>query len=261
MPLRAPNRACCFLLLGLLTASAACKVTEADVDTWKGTRKGPGKMVAVVQADKYSQDLRTYAALALITMDRQDVDGVTEMQHAFQKVDAETRTQLVEGLANRLIEMIKAPPATPNADGSPSASQVRAKDAAFLLVDSAKPETREKLTQAVVGWYAADFNGRSLSGNYSAEQVVRGLGSSAAAKLVDTLNAQLPQAALIKLAELIGQLGDAATRHKAAVRLVQIERDMEGSGFFDWLKDEIARQTKQAEQTPDAARIDRKSVV
>jgi len=254
MPLRL-NRACCLLLLGLLTASAGCKVTETDIDTWRGTRKGPGKMVAVVQADKYSLDLRTYAALALITMERQDVDGVVEMQHAMQKVEPETRTQLVEGLANRLIELIQKPADPPTADGSPSPSQVRAKDAAFLLADSAAPATREKLTQAVVSWYAADFNGRSLAGNFSAEQVVRGLGSSAAAKLVDTLNAQLPQAALIKLSELIGQLGDPPTRHKAAVRLVQIEQEMESQSFIDWLSAEVTRQMKQAGQTPDPARV------
>jgi hypothetical protein len=107
-----------------------------------------------------------------------------------------------------------------------------------------------------VKWYTDDFNGRSLSGNFSAEQVVRGLGSSAARSLVDALSAKLPQQALIKLAELIGQLGDAPSRSRAGQRLVQIEREMEGGPFLDWLKDQIKEQMKTAgTANPDPARV------
>jgi len=250
------TRACWTLLLCLLSLPlAACKVTQADIDAWKGTRKGPGKMVAVMMANKFDLPLRTYAALELVEMERQDVDGVTEMQRAIQKIEPETRAKIIDGLADGLIALMKKPPATPSPDGTAPAHQVRAKDAAFLLVSSAPPATREKLTKAVVEWYTADFNGRSLSGNFSAEQVVRGLGASAARSLVDALNAKLPQAALIKLAELIGQLGDAASRQRAGQRLVQIEREMEGAAFLDWLKQQIADQMKQAGGTADAGRI------
>jgi hypothetical protein len=240
-------------LLGV--AAGGCKVTNTDIDTWKGTRKGPGKMVAVMLANKFDLQLRTYAALELVEMERQDVDGVTEMQRAIQKLDPQTRVKVVEGLADGLIELMKKPPATPSSDGTPPTYQVRAKDAAFLLVMSASPEVREKLTQSVVGWYTADFNGRSLSGNFSAEQVVRGLGASAARSLVDALGARLPQQALIKLAELIGQLGDAAARQRAGQRLVQIEHEMEGAPFLEWLKGQLVDQLKAAGQTPNPARV------
>ena len=231
-------------------------MTSTDIDQWKGTRKGPGKMVAVMLANKFDLPLRTYAALELVEMERQDVDGVTEMQRAIQKLDPDTRVKVVEGLADGLIALMKKAPEKPNPDGAPPAYQVRAKDAAFLLVTSASPEVREKLTQAVVGWYTADFNGRSLSGNFSAEQVVRGLGAAAARSLVDALSAQLPQQALIKLAELIGQIGDAPTRQRAGQRLVQIEREMEGPQFLEWLKGQIRDQMKVAGgPAPDAARI------
>ncbi|MET0389572.1 MAG: hypothetical protein ABW321_26600, partial [Polyangiales bacterium] len=241
--------------MSLGVSVSACKVTQSDVDAWKGTRKGPGKMVAVMLANKFDMPLRTYAALELVEMERQDIDGVTEMQRAIQKLDPETRATVVAGLADGLIALMKKPPEKPSTDGTPPAHQVRAKDAAFLLVSSARPEVSEKLTQAVVGWYTADFNGRSLAGNFSAEQVVRGLGASAARSLVDALNAQLPQAALIKLAELIGQIGDAVTRQRAGLRLVQIERDMEGPAFLNWLKAQITEQMKQAGAAPDPARV------
>jgi hypothetical protein len=244
------------LAIGL--SSSACKVTNSDIDAWKGTRKGPGKMVAVMLANKFDLQLRTYAALELVEMERQDVDGVTELQHAIQKLDPEVRVKVVEGLADGLIVMMKKPPEKDKAssDGGPPAYQVRAKDAAFLLVPSASPGVREKLTQAVVSWYTEDFNGRSLSGNFSAEQVVRGLGASAARSLVDALDAKLPQQALIKLSELIGQLGDPASRQRAGQRLVQIEREMEGPAFLEWLKGKIHDQiATQPGVAPDAARI------
>lgn len=246
----------------------ACKVTEKDVDTWKNTRKGPGKMVAVMLADKFDMPLRIYAALELVEMERQDVDGVTEMQHAIQKLEPETRAQITEGLADGLIALMKKPADAhaqndkdkkegeqPAADGTPPPHQVRAKDAAFVLVSSAPPAVKERLTQALVQWYTADFNGRSLTGNFSAEQVVRGLGSAAARSLVDALDAKLPQAALIKLSELTGQLGDAEAKKKAGARLVAIEREMEGAGFLTWLKQQITAQMKAVNQKPDEARI------
>jgi hypothetical protein len=250
------------VLVGFASAGAsACKVTEHDIDTWKGTRKGPGKMVAVVLADKFAPELRSYAALELVEMERQDVDGVTEMHRAIQKLDADSRSKIVHEVAEGLITLMNKPAAS-GSSGAPGGDantavvphQVRAKDAAFLLAGDAPPEVREKLIGAVVGWYTADFNDRSLAGNFSAEQVVRGLGAAAASRLIDALNAQLPQAALIKLAELIGQLGDAATRQRAGQRLVQIEREMEGAAFLNWLKAQITAQLKQIGGTLDAAR-------
>lgn len=262
-------RTCRLLILACIAFGlfcGACKVTEKDVDAWKGTRKGPGKMVAVLLADKFDMPLRIYAALELVEMERQDVDGVTEMQQAIQKLDAETRAQITEGLADGLIALMKKPAAaaaqqddaTEGVDSSaPPPHQVRAKDAAFVLVSSAPPEVKERLTQALVQWYTADFNGRSLTGNFSAEQVVRGLGSSAARSLVDSLDAKLPQAALIKLSELIGQLGDPEAKKKAGARLVAIEREMEGAGFLTWLKEQISTQLKAANQPLDSARIEK----
>jgi hypothetical protein len=245
------------LILGawLLCTSSGCKVTNDDIDSWKGTRKGPGKMAAVLLAKKFDVDLRTYAALGLVEMERQDVDGVAEVQRAIQKVEPETRDQITAGLADGLIALMKKAPATPSPDGAPPAYQIRAKDAAFLLVSTANPQVREKLTQAVVGWYTEDFNGRSLSGNFSAEQVVRGLGAPAAKSLVDALSAKLPQQAQVKLAELIGQLGDVPSKQRAGQKLVQIEREMEGPAFLEWLKSQITDQMKAAGTQADAKRV------
>lgn len=252
-------------LLGLIAATG-CKVGQADVDDWKGTVKGPGKMVAVIQADKYDLDLRAYAGLALVDMERHDLDGVAELLNAVDKLDAPTRDRIIASLVPGLVKLMQTAEAgtNPNAEGPP-ARQIRAKDAAFALITYANPESRKALTDAVMSWYTADFNGRSLSGNYSAEQVVRALGSSAATTLVTALTAQLPQQALVKLAELIGQVGDDAAKKRAGQKLVAIEAEMRGENFLKWLKAEIAQQLgasgSDAQRVEKAAKINREKFI
>jgi hypothetical protein len=60
---------------------------------------------------------------------------------------------------------------------------------------------------------------------------------------------------LIKLAELIGQLGDPASKQRAGQRLVAIYKEMEGPAFLTWLRAQIDEQMKAANQKADASRI------
>ena len=91
--------------------------------------------------------------------------------------------------------------------------------------------------RAVLQWYAADFEGRSLAGDYSAEQVTRALGAEAAEQLVDALHEKMTPAAMIKIAEIISDSGDEATKKRAGDRLVAIEKEMEKTAFVKWLAD------------------------
>ncbi len=257
MRLQRPRQLLSVLLLSALAAGGlGCKVTAEDIDTWMGTVKGPGKIVAVILSDNYDLELRTHAALALVKMERSDVEGVTELQHALQQLDPATRAQVIEGMVPGLEELMRggdAAQADPNS--GPPALQIRAKDAAYLLITHAEGQTRDQLVRAVVGWYVVDFNGRSLAGNYSAEQVVVSLGAPAAEMLVDAMSARMPQPALVKVAELISQLGSDETKQRAAARIVEIEREMEGSEFFDWLKSKVLESVQQMGQTVDDARV------
>jgi hypothetical protein len=230
---------------------AACKVTGEDVEHWKGTVKGPGKIKAVVLADKYPMELRTRAALALVQMERNDVDGNNELQSALQRLPEDTQRQIIDGMTPGLIAMMRGEGAAqaPTEAGvlpPPTAQQKRAKDAGFLLIARASPATRAMLTDAVVGWYVQDFGGRLLAGNYSAEQVVRALGAPGAAVLVNALNARMPKEAMTKVAELVGQLGDPAAKTRTAQRLIEIEREMESEAFLAWLKGNVRAQLQQA---------------
>lgn len=250
------HRIALFVLLGL--TAIGCKVTAEDVEYWRGTVKGPGKIVAVMTSDKYPIELRTRAALALVEMEpRQEVDGIKQLQHTLGQLDGEIRGQIIAGLATGLSELMKADDADASGAEGPSALQVRAKDAAYLLVNQAQGDNRNRLADAVVAWFAVDFNGRSLAGNYSAEQVIRSLGSRAAQQLVEALSAEMPQTALVKLAELIAAAGDDKTREAAGKRLVAIEKEMEGSEFMTWLKAKVADSMKAQDES---AKLDDKRI-
>ncbi len=260
-------------LTALLCLSlAGCKVTEGDVDYWTGTQKGPGKIVAVLLADKYEDQLRSYAGLALVRMEprpatdtQNPVDGVSELQAAVRQLPEETRTRLVDLMVPDLIRMMRGEDA-PAAEGDENTvprRQVRAKDAAFLLVPYVSSAKRQELTDAVVDWFTVDFNGRSLEGTYTAEQVIRQLGAPAASRLVSAMSAQLPQQALVKVAELISTLGDDPTKQRAASRLVEIEREMESDEFTNSLKERLREQFHQnhPDQEVEEARIDAAAVL
>lgn len=231
------------ILVCVAATLGGCKVTGDDIEYWKGTVKGPGKIVAVIVTDKYPLELRTQGALALVEMERNDVNGVAELQRAVQRLGEEPRRELIDAMVPGLQQLMRggeaAQPETDDLLSGPPPQQVRAKDAAFLLISHASANARQQLTESVVDWYVVDFNGRNLAGDYSAEQIIRALGSPAAAKLVDALNARMPQQALVKIAELIAQLGDLDTKTRAAARLVEIEREMEGAEYLGWLKQKI----------------------
>jgi hypothetical protein len=239
--------------LCLALIASACAVTEADIEAWKTTVRGPGKIVAVLLADKYDDALRVRAGLALVEMERGDVEGISELQGALRQLPDETRTRIVDGMAPHLIEMMQGRGAASGApqgaggESAPPTIQVRAKDASFLVLQYASPPVQAQLTDAVVGWFVEDFNGRSLAGNFSAEQVIRQLGAPAASRLVEAMNARLPQQALVKIAELISQLGDDATKARAGARIVEIEQEMEAAEFGNWLGERLRGQAAQSD--------------
>jgi len=243
--------------LCILVTLSSCKISSEDLETWKGTVKGPGKIVAVLLSEKYDIPLRTNAALALIDMERQDVDGIAELQRAVQSLDDASRSQIISSMAPELEKMMQDPADSKadDLDNGPKPRQVRAKDAAFLLVTFADQQTRDKLTKSIINWYVRDFQGRNLTGNYSAEQIVRSLGAPAAIILTEALSAKLTQQTIIKIVELISQLGTQQAKLKAGQALIKIENEMESDAFAKWISDEIEKQMVEAKEKTDPAKI------
>ncbi len=243
------------VLLSVLVG--ACAITEADIDTWKGTVRGPGRIVAVLSSPRYHDDLRIRAGLALVEMERSDVDGVAELQTAVRALPEADRTRIVDGMAQSptgLLALMRGEGAAasatpPGPNDPPPPIEVRAKDASFLLLQYASPPVRQQMTDGVVGWFTVDFNGRNLSGSFSAEQVVRQLGAPACVQLVDAMTARIPQAALVQIVLLISQLADDTTKASAGARIVAIEHEMEGPEFGTWLHDRITNQATASGRT------------
>ena len=234
----------CLVLAISLGALTGCKITSDDIDTWTRTVKGPGKIVAVILADRYPMELRQQAALALVRMDRTDRNGVEMLKQAVDRLkesDEEAVKTIIDGIASDLIALMEGEETVTDDNLGPPAQQIRAKDSAYFLIPYANAETRAQLTRAVVAWYARDFANRSLSGDYSVEQVVRTLGAPAARQLIDAMDFRVPAAALVKISELIGQIGDDETKRLAGEKLVEIETAMEvvDGPFIEWLKGEV----------------------
>ena len=201
--------------------AAAARSGEDDIDTWKGTVKGPGKMVAV----DAGRQVRPRAARAMrrsrwSTWSATTSTASAELLNALQKLDAgDARQADRRSSTPGLVELM-------NSDGrSRRGRTARAGAAAApdprqgrrVRADPAAP-ARRRARQLTDARHAAGT--RSTSTAAACRATTAPSRSCArwarrrATALVDALNAQLPQQALIKLAELIGQLGDAA--HQAA---------------------------------------------
>ena len=101
-----PVRSLALLLLASL-ALGACAITEGDIEAWQGTVRGPGRIVAVLSSPRYHDELRIRAGLALVEMDRQDVDGVTELQTVVRGLPEADRTRIVDGMAPGLLGLMR----------------------------------------------------------------------------------------------------------------------------------------------------------
>ncbi len=244
------------LCLAVMVLLAGCKVDGDDIQQWKGTVKGPTRLVAVIGSDRYPNELRTEAALAIVEMDRKDVDGLAVLKDALNELRAEdpaASERIVGGMVPRLALLLSKAPDQNDTELDPA--EVRAKDAAYMVIPYAPEASRDELIRAVVGWYSADFEGRSLAGDYSAEQVTRAFGADAAGMLVDALDEKMPPQAMIKIAEIIGEDGSPETRKRAGERLVAIEHEMEKSSFVKWLATQIRASLEASGEPIDEARV------
>ena len=236
--------------------TGACAINERDIEIWKGTVKGPGKIVSVLQSERYALPLRSQAALALVELDRPDVDGVVELHHALQTLPEARRSAVLGALVPRLVEVLRAGH-QPDEEVSAvdRALQVRAKDAAYMLVNETPAAGRAVLVAAMTGWYAADFDRRALAGNHSVEQVMRRLGPESAMDFVEAMRADMPATALVKAAQLIAEVGHEDARKKAATKLVALFKEMSSATYMQRLESRVKEQVERTGGDTSEARI------
>ena len=238
--------------------STGCAVGNDDLTRWQSTEHGPEKLYAVVTHPKYSWPLRVQAAMALVRMAPREgnrvglkylVDGMdnedgTSTPAALSTLDDTTRKTLVEDMTPQLIAGMKVPPPVQDGNGcTPSDPSVPYKDAAFAMLTHDPPDVSDEqnkadLNAALLDWVQSGFEARidNSAQEYPTDKVMAYLKAPSVATLPDLVKESSDKVA--RIAALVQQLGDDATKLKMSQRLVDLGKGFESA---DW----IAKTTKK----------------
>src|SRR5580693_3643678 len=129
-------------LLGGAALTTGCRVNENDVHRWESTERGPEKLVAVVEHDKYAYPLRTEAAVSLIRMRPRSGRriGIELLMSSLNEVSPDARQKIVDGMTPELVhQMQPGAPAKTAENTVPPDPTVPFKDAAFAMLQHEPP--------------------------------------------------------------------------------------------------------------------------
>jgi hypothetical protein len=266
------------LVLGTMAsfATTGCAVSESDVKRWETTERGPYKLVAVVTHDKYSWQLRTDAAMALIRMpprggrrqgigylcDHYKDEESAEREGALVQLGEEPRKKIVNAMAPEIIREMLVPPPAKKADGTiPADPSIPFKDAAFAML-SHEPslvtdeKTKTELIAALNQWTQTDFENRieNPSQQYGVEQIMRFLGAPSVRGLAGLFTDQ--QTKLDKISGLIADLGDPDTKQKASENIVVLAKKIDSADWINKQKPIVEDADKRAGQKVTPAQLD-----
>lgn len=243
--------------LGMLTSAlclTGCRVNEDDVHRWESTERGPDKLVAVLEHDKYSWQLRTEAALSLIRMRPRAGRriGIDLLVNSLADLPVDARRKVVDGMTAELVRQIEGPPPVKNPDGTlPPDPSIPFKDAAFSMLSHEPPlvtddADRAQITAALQQWAQTDFETRleNPAQQYGMEQMMRFLGAPSVKGLPALINESSTK--IDRIAGLIADLGDADTKQRASDALVALAKKIDSA---DW----INRQTPLVEDADKRA--------
>lgn len=220
------------LLTGTL-GTTGCRVNENDVHRWESTEHGPDKLQAVIKAPKYDNALRVEATLSLIRMKPRGGRqiGITKLVEALAEIAPEQRNPILASLVPAIVtELKKAPPAAQAGQPIPPDPSFAFKDAAYAILTYDKPvllnddALKGQLKQALIEWALADFERRleNRTQTYGMEQLLRLLGPDAVAGLPKLMTRDSRN--LDKMAGLVADLGNDATKEAASVAIVDIAK-------------------------------------
>jgi hypothetical protein len=222
-------------------SSLGCRVNENDVHRWESTERGPDKLVAVLEHDKYSWPLRTEAALSLIRMRPRAGRriGIELLTDALAGLPVDARQKIVIGMAPELVHQMQAPPPVKNPDGTvPADPSIPYKDAAFAMLQHEPPlvsddKTKADLMSALTQWSQTDFETRldNPSQQFGIEQMMRFLGSSSVKGLPALITESSTK--IDRIATLIADLGDDATKQQASQALVALAKKLDSKAWID----------------------------
>ena len=232
---------------------AGCAVSESDAHRWETTENGPEKLYAVVTHDKYSWPLREEAALSLVRMKPRNGKRVGleflvigfdtpqgRVQGALAVLGDDARRRIVDGIAPKLLEMMRQPPPPKPAEGgqvTPDAS-IPYKDAAFAIISHEPPlaaneATKSELSVELAKWVQTDFEARidNSTQQFGVEQIMRFLGPSSVKSLPSQINDTSSK--VDAACRLIADLGDDETKKRASDALVVLAKHYDSQQWID----------------------------
>lgn len=276
-------RSFCFAaaLSALPLAASGCRVSETDVKRWETTQRGPYKLIAVITHDKYPIELRTEAAMSLIRMParggvRQGIKFLVEKykdeegadrEGALAQLDEDSRHQIVDRMAPLLIEALKPPPPARTPEGRlPPDLTIPYKDASFAMLIHEPPlvsteKTKTDLRAALMHWAQTGFEDRVENGSqqYGLEQMMRTLGPESVKILPGLVNENT--ARIDRIASLIKDIGDEATKLEMSKALVGLAEKYNGKDWFEAqrkiVKEHNAKSNTTADDNQVTAQIDK----
>jgi hypothetical protein len=203
-------------------ALVGCEATAEDIERWKGTQRGPAKITAVVVDDRYSEELRARAAMALV-----EIAGWDHFNAAFERLSREERQAVIHAMVPGLVEMYASGAAATDGQG-PTDAQVNAKDAMADLYPMAAAEDQAALQEPLLDWATSDFNGHFLPGRRSIAVITAKVGAPAATALARILTEENVVVAG-KVAALIKEHGNAESKLVASTTLAKTAASIEGA--------------------------------
>jgi len=198
-------------LLGCLTATASfagCeKPTAENIQVWKTTEKGPGKLTEALRDRSLDAKLRAQAAMALV-----DIGKADEVEATLGAMPASERFDVVRALIPLYTGAMATAGATPE-------KALSARDALFSLRALASPEDQAQIDAALMPTIEADLRaGRVRNGRQSVEKILQTIGAPAGSMLAKLLGE--PITGYGAVADLLARVGDENTRQAGASALV-----------------------------------------
>lgn len=249
------------LLLGA-SSLVGCRTSSDDVERWASTAQGPSKLIAVLTHDKYPLELRVESALTLVRMKPRSGRrvGIEELLSALGDLAPAERGKLMAQLVPQLLaEMMKPLPKAQKGQPHALDPSYPYKDAAFALLTTGDgglvtdDGLRVQIRKALSDWVIADFADRMDESTqmYGVEQVLRALGTEGVARLPDLM---VPSAKKVdRMASLVAELGDDATKQRASAQLVAIAKEVDSQHWVDQTKPgvEAANERSKLHPTPE----------